>query len=290
MNTGQDGSLSTGHANTPADMLRRLETMVLMTGYELPLRAIREQMSAAVDLIVHTARLKDGSRKIVTITEVLGMDGDEIVTQDIFNWEQTGVEDGRVIGEMKPTGVRPAFVRKLRAHGIDLPPQTFGLTQYEEDDETADRRRIHRHGGYPTAVAAGGMVYVTGVGPVDRDSGTVVGETIQAQTRKCIENLKSLLEAAGTSLDRIVWATWSLRSMSEFDGFIEEWSRWFAEDAPARNGTLVPTPQRQGEFRISIGVIARAGAAGAADGSDTADGSHAADVFAPAPARTPGPR
>ena len=91
MTTGQDGSLSTGHANTPADMLRRLETMVLMTGYELPLRAIRDQIASAVDLIVHTARLKDGSRKIVNITEVYGIDDDEILLQDIFAFEQTGV-------------------------------------------------------------------------------------------------------------------------------------------------------------------------------------------------------
>src|SRR6185436_14215660 len=91
MTTGQDGSLSTGHANTPADMLRRLETMVLMTGYELPLRAIREQVASAVDLIVHTARLKDGSRKIVNITECYGIDDDEILLQDIFEYRQTGV-------------------------------------------------------------------------------------------------------------------------------------------------------------------------------------------------------
>ena len=101
MTTGQDGSLSTGHANSPRDMLRRLETMVLMTGYELPLRAIREQIASAVDLIVHTARLKDGSRKIVNITEVYGIEDDEILTQDIFAFEQTGFEDGKVQGELQ---------------------------------------------------------------------------------------------------------------------------------------------------------------------------------------------
>src|SRR6187401_2905136 len=93
MTTGHDGSLSTGHANSPKDMLRRLETMVLMTGYQLPLRAIREQMSSAVDIIVHTARLKDGTRKIVNITEVYGVEDDEILTQDIFVFEQTGMKD-----------------------------------------------------------------------------------------------------------------------------------------------------------------------------------------------------
>src|SRR6202795_4634064 len=102
MTTGHDGSLSTGHANSPKDMLRRLETMVLMTGYELPLRAIREQIASAVDLIVHTARLKDGSRKIINITEVFGIEDDEILTQDIFAYEQTGIgEDGKIQGELK---------------------------------------------------------------------------------------------------------------------------------------------------------------------------------------------
>src|SRR5213595_1798161 len=96
MTTGHDGSLSTGHANTPPDMLRRLETMVLMTGYQMPLRAIREQIASAVDLIVHTARLKDGTRKVVNITEIYGIDDDEILTQDIFAFEQTAFRDGRV--------------------------------------------------------------------------------------------------------------------------------------------------------------------------------------------------
>ena len=99
MTTGQDGSLSTGHANSPPDMLRRLETMVLMTGYEMPLRAIREQIASAVDLIVHTARLKDGQRKVINITEVYGIEDDEILTQDIFTFEQTGMENGKVIGD-----------------------------------------------------------------------------------------------------------------------------------------------------------------------------------------------
>ena len=115
MTTGHDGSLSTGHANSPNDMLRRLETMVLMTGYELPLRAIREQIASAVDLIVHTARLKDGSRKITNITEVYGIEDDEILTQDIFAFEQTGIEDGKIQGELTPTGVRPDVHGPVRA-------------------------------------------------------------------------------------------------------------------------------------------------------------------------------
>jgi pilus assembly protein CpaF len=126
MNTGHDGSMSTGHSNNPRDMLHRLETMVLMAGVELPLRAIREQIAAAVDLIVHTARLKDGSRKVTSITEVQGMEGDVIVMQDVFVWEQTGVKDGKISGELKPTGIRPKFVEKFEAKGIRLPQGIFG--------------------------------------------------------------------------------------------------------------------------------------------------------------------
>jgi len=127
MNTGHDGSMSTGHANTPRDMLHRLETMVLMAGVDLPLRAIREQIAAAVDLIVHTSRLKDGSRKIANITEVQGMEGDVIVMQDVFVWEQTSVKDGRIEGELKPTGIRPKFVEKFEAKGVQLPSGIFGF-------------------------------------------------------------------------------------------------------------------------------------------------------------------
>ena len=114
MNTGHDGSMSTGHANTPRDMLSRLETMVLMAGMDLPLRAIREQISSAVDLIVHQNRLKDGTRKITNITEVQGMEGDVIVMQDVFVFEQTDIVEGKIEGRLKPTGIRPHFVEKLR--------------------------------------------------------------------------------------------------------------------------------------------------------------------------------
>jgi pilus assembly protein CpaF len=126
MNTGHDGSMSTGHANTPRDMLSRLETMVLMAGMDLPLRAIREQIASAVDLIVHQNRLKDGTRKIVAITEVQGMEGDVIVMQDIFVFEQTGVNEGKIQGKLKPTGIRPKFVEKFDVAGIHLPPNVFG--------------------------------------------------------------------------------------------------------------------------------------------------------------------
>jgi len=128
MNTGHDGSLSTGHANTPRDMLARLETMVLMAGVDLPVRAIREQISSAVDLIVHQSRLKDGTRKIVNITEVQGMEGDTIVMQDVFVFEQTGVIDGKIQGRLKPTGIRPKFVETFEAMGIHLPNGIFGFT------------------------------------------------------------------------------------------------------------------------------------------------------------------
>ena len=128
MTTGHDGSLSTGHANSPDDMLRRLETMVLMTGYELPLRAIREQIASAVDIIVHTARLKDGSRKVTNITEIYGIEDDEILTQDIFAFEQTGVERrARSRASSEPTGVRPTFMDQFeRATASSCRPASSG--------------------------------------------------------------------------------------------------------------------------------------------------------------------
>ncbi len=127
MNTGHDGSMSTGHANTPRDMLARLETMVLMAGVDLPLRAIREQVSSAVDLIVHQTRMKDGTRRIEYITEVQGMEGDVIVMQDVFLFEQTGVVEGKIQGRLRPTGIRPKFVEKFEIMGIHLPRGLFGF-------------------------------------------------------------------------------------------------------------------------------------------------------------------
>ncbi|GAW27649.1 type II secretion system protein E [Carboxydocella sp. JDF658] len=126
MNTGHDGSLTTGHANSPRDMLARLETMVLMAGMELPVRAIREQIASAIDVIVQQSRLRDGSRKITHITEVVGMEGDTIVLQDIFVYEQMGVDDkGKIIGRHRATGIRPKFMSKLEAAGIHLPEDIF---------------------------------------------------------------------------------------------------------------------------------------------------------------------
>ncbi|MCD8508806.1 MAG: CpaF family protein [Bacillus sp. (in: Bacteria)] len=126
MNTGHDGSLATGHSNSPRDMIARLETMVLMAGVELPVKAIREQISGALDVIIQQSRLKDGSRKIVKITEVQGMEGDIIVLQDIFTFEQYGRDDnGKIIGKLVPTGVRPKFYERLEASGITIPPNVF---------------------------------------------------------------------------------------------------------------------------------------------------------------------
>ena len=126
MNTGHDGSLTTGHANSPRDMLSRLETMVLMAGMDLPVRAIREQIASAVDLIVQQSRLRDGSRKITHLTEVQGMEGDIITLQDIFVYEQTGCDEtGKMMGRIKPTGIRPKFLEKLSANGINLPNEIF---------------------------------------------------------------------------------------------------------------------------------------------------------------------
>jgi len=127
MNTGHDGSMTTLHANSPRDMLSRLETMVLMAGMELPHRAIREQIASAVDLVVHEERMRDGSRKITSISEVQGMEGDVITMSELFRFEQTGFEDGKVIGRLRPTGLRPKFIYKLQEAGIMLPPSIFGI-------------------------------------------------------------------------------------------------------------------------------------------------------------------
>jgi len=129
MNTGHEGSMTTVHSNSARDTLRRVETMVLMAGMDLPLRAIREQIASAFDLIVHLGRLSDGSRKIVQIAEVQGMEGDTIVMQDIFQFVQTTVENGKVQGYFTPTGVRPKFYARLEAAGLFIQPSTFMPTE-----------------------------------------------------------------------------------------------------------------------------------------------------------------
>jgi len=128
MNTGHDGSLTTVHSNTPRDTISRLETLVLMAGMELPSRAIREQIASAINIIIQQNRLRDGSRKITNITEVQGMEGDVIVMQDVFVFEQTGIVEGKIQGRLKATGIRPKFVEKFEVMGIHLPPGLFGFT------------------------------------------------------------------------------------------------------------------------------------------------------------------
>jgi pilus assembly protein CpaF len=126
MNTGHDGSLTTVHANSPRDVISRLETMVLMSGMELPSRAIREQIASAVDVIIHESRMSDGSRKVCAITEVTGLEGNQIVMQDIFEFRQSGVDaDGRVIGEFRPTGAIPTWFDQLAGRGIRCDPAMF---------------------------------------------------------------------------------------------------------------------------------------------------------------------
>jgi pilus assembly protein CpaF len=269
MTTGQDGSLSTGHANTPKDMLRRLETMVLMTGYELPLRAIREQIASGVDLLVHTGRLKDGTRKVTNITEVYGIEDDEILTQDIFTYVQTGFVDGKIQGELKPTGIRPTFMAQFARTGVQLPPGEFGIPPEDpanpvrvqkgrfglkDASETSDASVVKL--GLGRAVKAGGMVYISAIGPIDPESKRVVRGGIKEHAQQCLANLKARLEDAGTSMDHIVWANWSLREPSDFEIFNEEWVKVFPADGPVGQSTLMPPLQRRAGFRIVLGVIA----------------------------------
>ncbi len=137
MNTGHDGSLTTAHSNSPRDTLRRIETMVLMAGMDLPLRAIREQIASAFDVVVHLDRLRDGSRKITAISEVIGMEGDTIVMQDIFRFVPTGIKGEKVQGHFAPTGIRPRFMEKFEISGIKLPPDVFNPME-----PRASRRRF----------------------------------------------------------------------------------------------------------------------------------------------------
>jgi pilus assembly protein CpaF len=127
MNTGHDGSLTTLHANSPRDALARMETMVLMAGMDLPHRAIREQISSAIDVIVQQERMRDGSRRVISVSEVQGMEGDVITMSEIFTFEKTGIENGKIIGRLLPTGLRPKFIDRIEAAGIRLPPNIFGI-------------------------------------------------------------------------------------------------------------------------------------------------------------------
>ena len=128
MNTGHEGSMTTLHANSTRDALSRLETMVLMAGMELPLRAIREQIASAIDLIVQQERLRDGTRRVTSIAEVQGLEGDVIVMQDLYRFKRRGEKDGRILGSLEPTGIRPKFSERLEAVGLPIPAQLLGIT------------------------------------------------------------------------------------------------------------------------------------------------------------------
>lgn len=135
MNTGHDGSLTTAHANTPRDALRRMETMVLMAGFELPVRAIREQVASAIDLIIQQSRIKDGSRKITYITEIQGMEGDTVTTQDLFKYEHERMdENGKSVGRFVSSGLQPAFLDKFTVNGVEIP----AVFKNEDDDMMRD--------------------------------------------------------------------------------------------------------------------------------------------------------
>lgn len=127
MNTGHDGSMTTIHSNGPRDALRRIETMVLMAGFDLPLKAIREQVASSIELVVHIERMKDGTRKVVQVSEVQGMEGDTIVMQDMFVFNQQGIKNGMILGGLKSTGLRPKFTTKFQANNIELPETVFEM-------------------------------------------------------------------------------------------------------------------------------------------------------------------
>jgi pilus assembly protein CpaF len=141
MNTGHEGSLSTVHANSPRDALSRVETMVLMAGLELPTRAIREQLASAVDVIIHLSRLRDGSRRVTSVTEVAGMEGEVITLQELYAFDfHAGIaEDGRFLGTCRPTGLRPTFSERLADQGIALPGSIFGSIDVFAETRAARR-------------------------------------------------------------------------------------------------------------------------------------------------------
>jgi enamine deaminase RidA (YjgF/YER057c/UK114 family) len=239
-----------------------------MAGMDLPVRAIREQIASAVDLIIQVSRLRDGSRKITHITEVYGVEDDEILTQDIFTFVQSGYHEGKIEGELQPSGIRPTFMSQFQRAGVTLPPGEFGIPP--EDPAKPIVPLKTRFGartsskaefsavpvGDGRTVVAGGMVYVSSIGPVDQESGQVVIGSIKEQTRRCMSNLSDRLEAAGTSLSRVVWANWSLKDATDFDEFNDEWIRWFPREAPLGQLTIMPPVQRRAGFGISLGVIA----------------------------------
>src|SRR3972149_5926247 len=128
MNTGHDGLLTTLHANSARDALARLETLVMLAGVDLPVKAIRQQISSAIDVIIQQSRMRDGSRKITGVTEVQGMEGDVVILQDVFSFHEEGIEPntGKVLGQIEPMGIRPKFMSRLEAAGLFLAPSIFG--------------------------------------------------------------------------------------------------------------------------------------------------------------------
>jgi len=140
MNTGHDGSLTTIHANTPRDALSRLETMISMAGMTLTDRAMRQQIGSAINIVIQTARLSDGTRKLVSLMEITGMEGDIITMQEIFLFEQFGIsEQGRVMGQFRATGIRPRFLSKLKACGIEISPSIFDPARVYEVTDSKER-------------------------------------------------------------------------------------------------------------------------------------------------------
>ncbi len=128
MNTGHDGSMTTLHANKPRDALARIETLVLMAGYDLPVRAIRAQIASALDVVVHVERLRDGTRKVVQISEIIGMEEEVITMQEIFRFTRTGFDaDGHVIGRFAPSGIRPRLLERLDELGLEVPPEIASI-------------------------------------------------------------------------------------------------------------------------------------------------------------------
>jgi pilus assembly protein CpaF len=131
MNTGHEGSMTTVHANSPRDALARIENMIMMSGFDMPIPVIREQMASALDLIIHINRLLDGSRKVVQVTEVAGLEGTTVTLQDIFTYHQEGIDpEGKVLGTFRPTGIRPAFTDRLKSFGIELDEDIFGVSRW----------------------------------------------------------------------------------------------------------------------------------------------------------------
>jgi 2-iminobutanoate/2-iminopropanoate deaminase len=167
-----------------------------------------------------------------------------------------------------PTGIRPNFMDTFQVKGVQLPPGEYGIPAA---DPTRPRRSKARWGfgdrrpaeaagpadvGRGKVVSAGGMLYVSSVGPVDLESGMVPSAETRVQARRCLENLKALLEGSGSSLERVVWTNWSLRETSDFDTFTEEWQRWFPDDTLMGQETVMPVSHRRAGFRVSIGAIA----------------------------------